>query len=99
MTVTEARHPLAACTHRGQAVNEPLGGHEPQVSDVAAALLLLAAPDRRAAIGPLIAMIERVVAGGEDQRPDPGPDLRSGPRGAATDRPGYPVGGPCRGAV
>jgi hypothetical protein len=64
-------------------VNVPLGGPEPQVRDVAAALLRLAAPDRRAAIGALIALIERVVAGEEPQRSDRGttPDpARASPR-------------------
>jgi hypothetical protein len=40
------------------------------VRDVAAALLHLAPSDRRAFIGPLIAMIERVVADGEHHTAD-----------------------------
>jgi hypothetical protein len=40
---------------------------------VAAALLHLSPLDRRAFIGPLIAMIERVVAGGEPHPADRGP--------------------------
>ena len=51
-------------------MNEPLGGPEPQVWDVAAALLNQAPLDRRAAISPLIAMIGGVVAGGELHRAD-----------------------------
>jgi hypothetical protein len=47
---------------------EPLGNPEPQVGDVAAVLLNLDPSYCRAAIGPLIAMIERVVAGEEQLR-------------------------------
>ena len=53
-------------------MNEPLGGPEPQVRDVAAALLNQAPPDRRAAINPLIAMLEHIVAGGELHQADRG---------------------------
>jgi hypothetical protein len=62
-------------------VNKSLGDPEPQVRDVAAALLNLAPPARRTAIGPLIAMIERVVANqdrdraGEDRLPDRSPSI------------------------
>jgi hypothetical protein len=43
---------------------------EPHFRDVAATLLHLAPSDRRAAIRPLIAMIERVASGGELHHPD-----------------------------
>lgn len=49
-------------------MNKSLGDPEPQVRDVAAALLNLAPPARRTAIGPLIAMIERVVANEDRDR-------------------------------
>jgi hypothetical protein len=45
---------------------------EPQVRDVAAALLRLAPTDRRTFIPPLIAMIERAVADAEHHRADRG---------------------------
>ena len=51
---------------------EPLGSAEPQVRDVATVLLNLDPSHCRAAIGPLIAMIERVVASGELHRGDQG---------------------------
>jgi hypothetical protein len=51
-------------------VDETLRRPEPQVRDVAAALLHLDPPDRRAFIGPLIALIERVVADGEHHPAD-----------------------------
>jgi hypothetical protein len=56
---------------------EPFGSPEPQVRDVAAVLLNLDPSYRRAAIGPLIAMIERVVASGEFHRADQGKVLDS----------------------
>jgi hypothetical protein len=49
--------------HRGPTVDETLRGPDPQVRDVAAALLRLDPPDRRAFIAPLIALIERAAAG------------------------------------
>jgi hypothetical protein len=63
-------------------VTEPLDGPEPQVGDVAAALLNLASSDRRLAMGPLIAMIESVLADGQLHRADRGMifDLASAPR-------------------
>jgi hypothetical protein len=59
-------------SHRGPTVDGTLRRPEPRVRDVAAALLCLDSPDRRAFIGPPIVLIERVVADGERPRPDPG---------------------------
>jgi hypothetical protein len=53
-------------------VDETPGRPELRVCDVAAALLNLDPPDRRAFLGPLIALIERVVADGVRPRTDPG---------------------------
>ena len=53
-------------------MDETLRRPEPRVRDVAAALLPLNPPDRRAFIGPLIALIERVAADGVRPRTDPG---------------------------
>jgi len=53
-------------------MDETIRRPEPQVRDVAAALLHPDPPDRHAFIGPLIALIERVVADEERPRPDPG---------------------------
>jgi hypothetical protein len=59
---------------------------DPQVCDVAAALLRLPPDDRRAFIPSLIAMLERVVADGERHRADR--DLITHPARATAGRNG-----------
>ena len=49
-------------------MNQPFTSSEPQIQDVAVALLTLAPRDRHAAIRTLLAMMERVISEGELHR-------------------------------
>src|SRR5262249_10322346 len=69
---TDIERPPLWLNHRGPNLDETPRGPEPPGPDGAAALLHLAPPARRAFIGPLIALIERVVADGERPRSDRG---------------------------
>ena len=72
--------------HRGADLDETPRRPEPQVCDVAAALLRLAPDDRRAFIPSLIAMLERVAADEERHRADR--DLIAHPARTAAGRIG-----------
>jgi hypothetical protein len=72
--------------HRGLDLDETTHRPEPQVCDVAAALLRLAPEDRRAFILPLIAMLKRVAVDEERHRADR--DLIAHPARTAVGRIG-----------
>ena len=66
---TDVDRPTFSHSHRGLHLDEAPRRPEPQVCDVAAALLRLAPDDRRVFIPSLIAMLERVVA--DEERTGP----------------------------
>jgi hypothetical protein len=56
--------PLPGGSHRGPTVDDILRRPESHVWNVSAALLRMTPSDRRAFIGPLIALIDRIAADG-----------------------------------